>query len=148
LVGGCVGIHDTDVKDCCCALLPETVDSNVATGFWEDGCACGARTCAALTGVNEGFVRDSSGLERLGAEVVPFHRHIIVAEEHQTSFLAGQGMTYRKLLITSVTAIREVEWHEPETQPHTVSELLAGELGAIEAIGHGGEPRPGLLGPE
>jgi hypothetical protein len=124
------------------------MDCNVATGFWVDGCACGARPCAALTGVDEGFVGDSRGLERLGAEVVPFRRHIIVAEEHKTSFLAGQGMTDRKLLIASVAAIREVEWREPETQPQAVSELLAGELGAIEAIGRGGEPRPGLLGPE
>jgi hypothetical protein len=57
-------------------------------------------------------------------------------------------MSDRKFLTAAIAAVREVEGGESETQPQAVSELFAGELGAVKAIGRGGEPRPGLLSPE
>jgi hypothetical protein len=35
-----------------------------------------------------------------------------------------------------------------EAQPDAVSELVGRKLGAVESIGHGREPCPGLLGAE
>jgi hypothetical protein len=80
--------------------------------------------------------------------MVPLSSHIIVAEQHQASLLAGQCMSEREALAAAIAAVREAERLESKAQPDAVSELFRGELSAIEAIGRGGEPRPSLLGTE
>jgi hypothetical protein len=78
--------------------------------------------------------------------MVPLGRYIIVAEQHQASLLAGHGVSQREALAAAIAEHGETERNESKLQPKAVSELLSGELGAIEAIGHGCEPRPCLLG--
>ena len=48
LVGWGVGICDTDVEDHCCPAMPESVDGNVAPGFWHGLHAGGSNTCSAV----------------------------------------------------------------------------------------------------
>jgi hypothetical protein len=51
-------------------------------------------------------------------------------------------------MAAAIASVREAEQSESKSQPKAVSELVRGELRVIEAIGHGGEPRPSLLGTE
>jgi hypothetical protein len=80
--------------------------------------------------------------------MVPLGRHVVVAEQHQASLLAGHGLSQREALAAAVAVVGEAEQDESESQPKAVSELGGGELSAIEAIRHGCEPRPGLFGSE
>jgi hypothetical protein len=51
-------------------------------------------------------------------------------------------------MAAAIASVREAERSESESQPKAVSELVRGELRGVEAIGHGGEPRPSLFGTE
>ncbi len=77
--------------------------------------------------------------------MVPLRYHVVVAEQHEASLLARHGVAEQEALAAAITAVGEAERHESESQPQAVSELVRGELRAIEAIGHGCEPRPSLL---
>ena len=51
-------------------------------------------------------------------------------------------------MAAAIPSVREATQSKSELQPQAVCELVLGELGAIQAIGHGGELHLGLLGPE
>jgi hypothetical protein len=48
-------------------------------------------------------------------------------------------------MAAAIASVREAERSESESQLKAVSELVRRELRGVEAIGHGGEPRPCLL---
>jgi hypothetical protein len=74
-----VSVGDTDVENRGDPAGPESVDGNVATEFWGWSGVVGARHLHVPTGLDEWFVGDCGGGERLAAELTPLSRKVIVA---------------------------------------------------------------------
>jgi hypothetical protein len=55
------------------------------------------------TGVDFGFVANRRGDEGLGGQITQFVLDLVVLRDHETTFLASQGMPDAELLATAVT---------------------------------------------
>ena len=102
-----VRVSDTDIEDRRSASSPEPVDSNVASEFWSGLGAVGTRRSHVLTGLDEGFVRDSGGGVCLAAKMSSRCHEVVVAVEDQPPFATGHGVLRSEAFATSVASGRE-----------------------------------------
>ena len=130
------GIGDTDVKDARASTLPEVVGEDITSGLRVSGvglCSPMGRLGRSVglivallwqTGMDWGFICHHGCGQGIGAKGVPLLCQIAVAQEDETTLLAGERVFNGELCTTAVTTMRETAGQLPVAQPKVVTKLI------------------------
>jgi hypothetical protein len=113
LVRRSIGVCDVDIDDAVNYAGPQPMNQYITlvfTSVFMEVASDGAiwviqstHWLGGVTGEDFGLVTNHRGDEGLGGQIAQFVLDLVVSRDHETAFLASQGMPDAKLLATAVT---------------------------------------------
>lgn len=87
------------------------------------------------TRVDKRFVGDCGGLDGLATEMLPFGIKVVMAQKHQSAFLAAHGMGDSEGCTTAIALLGQAPGGEPVAEPDAVAKFITRQIRSVKAVG-------------